>query len=348
MEHFELLKGIMGIDEEARKTAAGRWDELTHPPKSLGKLESIVNQLAGIYRTPEIEYLDGAIILFAADHGIAKRGVSAYPREVTAQMVQNFVDNGAAINVLTSNNDIHLELVDIGVACDIPPSDRVIDRKVAYGTKDFSDEPAMSYTECIEAINVGCEMVRKLHDEGINAIGFGEMGIGNTTPSAALISLLSSYPASEVVGIGSGIDLETQRYKAKLIDEAIKMHTLFHKAPAEALRCVGGLEIAGMVGGMMMCAALRIPIFVDGVIASAAALVAAAIEPKVTDFMIATHGSADKGQAFAMRRLGLVPTLMLDMRLGEGTGAVLGMAMAKQAIALYNKMAKFSESPVKV
>lgn len=346
----ELFDNVEKGDDTCRKVAGDNWDALTHPPKSLGWMEQVVGKLASIYADSTMPEFKKAHILFAADNGIAlDHKVSAVGCHITHQMVRNFCMGGAAINVLCNNTGTELRIIDIGVDYDFGFQDKLLDYKVRKGTNDFSTATAMGYGDMLQAIQYGSEVAEQLIEEGFNAISLGEMGIGNTSTSAAIISAVTGHSPRNVAGIGSGLNAESIDLKVNLIIKALELHKLSQGTdPLTILRSVGGLDIAGMVGAIFTCVQRRIPVFLDGVITSAAALIAYKINNNVKDYLIATHTSADQGHGYALGYLGMKPPLQMGMRLGEGTGAVVGMANAELAIALYSQMAEFADSPVKI
>lgn len=282
----------------------------------------------------------------AADHGIALEGVSAYPPEVTPQMVMNFVRGGAAINVLSRQAGATVKVVDIGVAFDFHNVEGVTHRKIAFGTKNMLKGPAMTRPQTEEAIRVGIEIVQNDIDEGLDLVATGEMGIGNTTPSSAITSILTGLPVEQVTGRGTGIDDAKLSQKILMIKEAIRVNAPDLTDPMDVLSKLGGLEIAGMIGVMVGAAARRIPVVVDGFISGVAALVAVELAPGVKPYLIASHQSVEIGQQTIFKKLGLRPLLDLNMRLGEGTGAVLAFHIIEAATRLLDEMATFSEAGV--
>jgi nicotinate-nucleotide--dimethylbenzimidazole phosphoribosyltransferase len=339
-------------------SASAHLDQLTKPPGSLGRLEGIAIQLAGIRGRLVTDIERPVVIVFAADHGVAVRGVSAYPPEVTAQMVANFVAGGAAINVLARAADAGLVVVDIGVAdgADAAAAGdnargsnsgaRLVRARVAPGTRDLSVGPAMTRDEALAAIDAGRGAVASLIDQGADLVAVGEMGIGNTTAASAIVSAMTGLSASSVTGRGTGVDDPAFQRKIALIDAALALHRLDPRDPIRILSAVGGLEIAGLVGAILAAAEARIPVVLDGFITGAAALVAVAIAPNLPDRLIAAHRSVEPGHAIVLDRLGLRPILALDLRLGEGSGAALAIPIIRTAARICGEMATFEQAAV--
>jgi nicotinate-nucleotide--dimethylbenzimidazole phosphoribosyltransferase len=294
-------------------------------------------------------------VVAAADHGVAHEGVSAYPQEVTAQMVANFVAGGAAINVLARAAGADLVVVDIGVAgavaADAPVTGsdggaRLVHARVASGTKDLSIGPAMTREEAVAAIDVGREAVNGLIRDGADLVALGEMGIGNTTSASAIVAALTGLPPATVTGRGTGVDDPGLERKVAVIETALALHELDPEDPLAILAAVGGLEIAGLVGAMLAAGAARIPVVLDGFITGAAGLVAAGLAPNLPDRLIAAHRSVEPGHAIVLDRLGLTPILQLDLRLGEGSGAALAIPIIRAAARISGEMATFDEAGV--
>jgi nicotinate-nucleotide--dimethylbenzimidazole phosphoribosyltransferase len=286
------------------------------------------------------------VIVMAADHGVAAEGVSAYPSAVTQQMVRNFAAGGAAINVLARQAAARVVVVDIGVAADLPPDLPIAHRKVAPGTANLAHGPAMSTSQALAAIDVGVEVTEHEIAHGLDVVCLGEMGIGNTTAASAVVAAITGRPVAEVTGRGTGIDDRTWRRKVAVIEQALRVNPLAANEPLALLACLGGLEIAGLVGVVLAASARRVPVLIDGFIATAAALVAAELCPAARAFMIAAHRSVEVGHMAALQRLELEPVLALDLRLGEGTGAMLVLPVLRSALALVSEMATFDEAGV--
>ena len=345
---MSLLTETLGLiappDAGAEAMARARLDSLTKPRGSLGRLEELAVLLAGITGRPAPTFDHRAVIVMAADHGVTAQGVSAYPREVTAQMLANFVAGGAAINVLARRAGARVIVVDIGVDCEPVPG--VLDRKVARGTRDMTAGPAMQRPEAERAIDVGIELVREEHDRGLDLVATGDMGIGNTTAASAITAVLTGSPVRAVTGRGTGIGDATLERKIALIDRAIATNQPEPADPVDVLAKVGGYEIAGLVGVILSACALRLPIVLDGFASGAAALVASRLHRYVPRYLIPAHRSAEPGHTSLLDSLGLRPLLELDLRLGEGTGAALAMPLIDAAVAVVRDMATFESAGV--
>lgn len=337
---------IPALDEAAMEAARQRQNQLTKPPGSLGRLEELSIQLAGITGKPQPTVERKAIVVMAGDHGVTAEGVSAYPAEVTSQMVLNFLHGGAAINVIARQVGAKVVVVDMGVASDLNPHPELIDRKVATGTANMALGPAMSVDQAETALAVGMEIAAGLAGEGMHLIGTGEMGIGNTTASSAITAALTGAPMAEVVGRGTGVDAAGFARKIEIVHRALAVNRPAADDPIEVLAKVGGYEIAGLTGLILGSAAARIPVVIDGFITGAAALVAARLEPRSTGYMIASHQSAEIGHRIVLEALGLSPLFKLDLRLGEGTGAALAMPIIEAAVRLLREMATFASAGV--
>ena len=337
---------IEPVNEDAEASAQQRLNRLTKPPGSLGRLEDIATQLAGILGTASPSIGGKAIITMAADHGVADEGVSAYPKVVTPQMVLNFLRGGAAINVLARLVGAQMIVVDMGVAADLPAHPKLVSRKIGYGTKNMAVGPAMTRAEAHAAIQAGLEIVGEAIGRGATVIGTGDMGIGNTTASSALVAAMTQQDPQVVTGRGTGVDEATYRKKVMVIQRALAINRPDPADPLEVLAKVGGFEIAGLVGVILGGAQARKPVVIDGFISGASALIASAVEPRVNAYLIAAHRSQEPGHRIVLERLGLRPLLELDMRLGEGTGAALAMPILEAACHILNDMATFDEAGV--
>jgi len=337
------------LDASAMAAARAHLDRLTKPPGSLGRLETLVEQLAGISGSAAPRIERPAVVVFAADHGVTAQGVSAYPSDVTAQMVANFVGGGAAINVLARAAGATLVVVDVGVAgprLQPPGHTRLVSARVRSGTRDMTEQPAMNREEALAAIDIGQAVVRDLITEGCDAIALGEMGIGNTTAASALVAARTGIPPAEVTGRGTGLDDEAVHHKVAVIQTALQRHQPRHGDPLGALAAVGGLEIAALVGAMLAAAEARVPVVLDGFITGAAALVAVGFAPNLGPWLIASHRSAEPGHRVVLERLTLEPLLDLDLRLGEGSGAALALPLIRAATELVAGMATFDSAGV--
>jgi nicotinate-nucleotide--dimethylbenzimidazole phosphoribosyltransferase len=342
----KTIREIGPLDEEAMKAARERQDSLTKPQGSLGRLEELSIKVAGIRGEVAPRLHHKAIVVMAADHGVVAEGVSLYPQEVTAQMVQNFLHDGAGINVLARHVGARVVVVDMGVAAELELHPDLVSKKVALGTRNMMRGPAMSREEAINAIEAGLEVVEKELEKGLDIIGTGDMGIGNTTPSSAITAAITGEPVAKVTGRGTGIGERELAHKVRVIEEALRVNQPHPNDGLDVLAKVGGFEIGGLVGVMIGAAAHRIPIIIDGFISGAAALIATRMAPKLSDFLIAAHVSAEKGHQVVLQHLWLKPLLDLQMRLGEGTGAALAIFIVEAAVKTLAEMATFAEAAV--
>lgn len=318
-------------DEDFARRALVRQRELTKPPGSLGKLESVAVRLAAIQRRERPTSFGRRVVVFAASHGVVEEGVSPYPPEVTAQMVKNIERGGAAINALAREAQAEVVVVDAGVH---------------PGTRNFLREPAMTEEKMLSAVETGRELARRAHDDGIALLGLGEMGIGNTAAAAAMTAALTGLPPSRVTGPGTGLDERGRRHKVEVIERALALHRLSPNDPLAILRSVGGLEIAALAGLALEGARLRLAIVVDGFIATAAVAIAAMLEPRVKEYAFFSHLSAEPGHRALLNFLEVEPLLDLGLRLGEGTGAALAMPVLGAAVSAHDGMATFAEARV--
>ncbi|MCY7488754.1 nicotinate-nucleotide--dimethylbenzimidazole phosphoribosyltransferase [Paenibacillus larvae] len=339
------IDGIVPLDEGMILEASRHLDQLTKPQGSLGKLEELSKQLAGI--TGEITpYFDKkAVIVMAADHRVCEEGISAFPAEVTPQMVMNFLQGGAAVNVLARQAGAEVFCVDIGVNEDLEHPE-LISRKVRRGTRNMTKEAAMTREEAVQAIEAGGHIVEELYKQGTRIFATGEMGIGNTTASAAILSVIGDYDPEKTVGRGSGINDERWKHKCAVVKKAIDLNAPNANDPVDVLAKVGGLEIAGLVGMILSAAYHRCPVVIDGFISSAAALIASRLASFSTQYMIAAHQSHEQGHLRMLEAIGLSPVLHLDLRLGEGTGAVLLFPFIDSACRIMKEMATFESAGV--
>lgn len=341
----KTISSISDLDATSMREAQHRLDNLTKPKGSLGMLERIAVQLAGITGEPRPKIGKKVSIVMAADHGVVAEGVSAFPQEVTPQMVVNFLNGGAAINVLSRHAGSEVICVDIGVAVDVNHPELKV-RKVKYGTDNFVHGPAMTREEALKALEVGIDVVQEQINSGASIFALGEMGIGNTTASSAILAVYSDHSLKEIVGPGTGIDAERLTHKREVIERAIEKNRPNKDDPIDVLAKVGGLEIAGMAGCILAAAANRVPVVIDGFISSAAALIASKISPRSVNYMIGSHLSQEPGHRIALDLIGLRPLFSLDMRLGEGTGAVLAFNIIEAATKIIGEMATFDEAGV--
>ncbi|MCC9075396.1 nicotinate-nucleotide--dimethylbenzimidazole phosphoribosyltransferase [Litorilinea aerophila] len=350
MDLEELIRRIPPLDEAAMAAARARQNRLTKPPGSLGRLEELAVQLAGItgQALPRIQHK--VIAVMAGDHGVVAEGVSAYPQAVTAQMVANFLRGGAAINVLARHVDARVVVADLGVATELPDQDplaRALVRvKVAPGTGNIAQGPAMSREQAVQALLAGAQVVEQELARGLDILATGDMGIGNTTPSAAIAAAFTGRPPQEIVGRGTGLDEAGLAHKAEVVRRALAVNRPSAEDGLDVLAKVGGFEIGGIAGAMLAAAGHRRPVMVDGFISTAAAMVAVALAPQVRPYLIAAHHSVEQGHGIMLEWLRLQPLLKLEMRLGEGTGAALGISLAEAACKLMAEMATFDEAGV--
>ncbi|TEU13964.1 MAG: nicotinate-nucleotide--dimethylbenzimidazole phosphoribosyltransferase [Anaerolineales bacterium] len=342
----EVIGRIQPLDSLAQSQARARQAALTKPAGSLGRLEALSIQIAGItgQALPEIEHK--VVVTMAADHGVAAEGVSAFPQEVTRQMVSNFLRGGAAINGLGRHTGTRIVVGDLGAAADIAPHPNLLDRKVAPGTGNIARGPAMSRDQAIQALLSGVAVVEEELTKGLDIVGTGDMGIANTTPSAAIAVALMGIAAAEMVGRGTGLDDAGLLRKVKVVETAIAVNRPDAGDPLDVLAKVGGFEIGGLAGVMLGAAAHRRPVVVDGFISTAAAMIAVGLAPRLRQYLIAAHCSQEKGHRIMLDWLGLEPLLDLGMRLGEGTGAVLGIFLVEAACKILAQMATFGQAGV--
>ncbi|HBY56291.1 MAG TPA: nicotinate-nucleotide--dimethylbenzimidazole phosphoribosyltransferase [Candidatus Atribacteria bacterium] len=343
----EIIQNIKPINFELMKRAQEKLDNLTKPQGSLGRLEDFASQIVGISGTLLPRIKRKVIFVMAGDHGVAQERVSAFPQEVTFQMVYNFIRGGAGINVLARHIGAKIIVVDIGVANDFPLDQGIIVKKIAYGTKNIAQGPAMSKEEAERAIIAGIEVFEdELNRNGIDIIGLGEMGIANTTPSSAIVACLTKSKVEEVTGRGTGIDEGQLKNKIRVIKQAIEVNHPDPEDGLDVLSKIGGLEIGGLVGCILAAASHRVPIVIDGFISCASALIAIKLAPVVKDYIFASHNSVERGHKIALEYLGKVPMFDLGMRLGEGTGATLGISFIEAGVKILNEMATFEEAGV--
>jgi len=342
----QIIANIKPLDERAMAGARIRQDNLTKPQGSLGQLESLSIQVSGIKGEPRPRIIHKVIFTLAGDHGVTRSGVSAYPSDVTPQMVYNFLHGGAAINVLAKHIGARVIVADLGVASTLEPSPVLKDKKVAMGTQNMAERPAMSREEAIRSIETGMELVEEELAKGMDILGTGDMGIGNTTPSSAITAALTGADIVTVTGKGTGLDEGGRNRKVKVIEKALKINRPDREDPIDVLSKVGGFEIGGIVGLILAGARYRIPVVIDGFISGAAALIAASLSPQVKPYLIASHQSAEPGHIRILEHLGLMPLLNLNMRLGEGTGAALGIFLVEASLKILNEMATFAEAGV--
>jgi len=342
----ETIQKIEKIDYSLDTKTQKRLDNLTKPQGSLGRLEALAKQIVEITRNENPSIKNKVIFTMAGDHGVTEEGISAYPKEVTPQMVYNFIRGGAGINVLARHVGAKVIVVDMGVACDLEKHAELVIKKVNYGTKNMTKGPAMTREEAVKSIENGIAVFEEEFKKGIDIVGTGDMGIGNTTPSSAIASVITGRPAKDVTGRGTGIDDKALNNKIAIIEKAIKINKPNSNDGIDVLSKVGGFEIGGLAGVILGATSKRIPVIIDGFISSAAALIAYKIEPKTRDYMIAAHCSVERGHSIVLDYMGLNPLLDFDLRLGEGTGAALGMTIVEAGIKILTEMATFQSAGV--
>ena len=347
---MELLRQTVDHIEEVLIDATGeiqaKFNAFAIPRGSLGRLEELATIYASIKGTVDCTIKHKKIFTMAGDHGIAGEGVSAFPQQVTRQMVQNFIEGGAAINVLARHVGAKVVVVDCGVASHLEPQPCLKIKKIGLGTKNMMIGPAMTRKEAIRSIEAGIELIEEEFKEGIDIVATGDMGIANTTPSSALLSVLGRMDVVSVTGRGTGLDDESVQKKREIINKAVTGNQPDPNDPIDVLAKVGGYEIGGIAGLCLGAARYRIPVILDGFISTAGALIAHQIEPKVNNYLIASHVSAEKGHGMMLKFLNKHPLLNLNMRLGEGTGAALGISLVEAGVKLLREMATFQEAGV--
>ncbi len=335
------------IDRKLLKIASARLDSLTKPQGSLGRIEDFAKRIVAITGLEMPPFIGRkAIFTFAGDHGVVEEGVSAYPKEVTAQMVLNFLDGGAAINVLGRHAGADVVVIDIGVAGDIADHPALIRKKIVRGTRNMRKGPAMTRDEALRTIEAGAELAYEYAGKGYSLFATGDMGIGNTTPSSAIASVMTGTPAAEVTGYGAGIDDDHIGHKIRVIEDAIALNRPDPSDPVGVLAAIGGAEIGGIAGLILGAASRRIPVVIDGLISTAGAMIAYGINRHSAEYMFAAHNSVEPGQGIMLETMGLEPILDLNLRLGEGTGAALAMYLIEAGVKIYREMATFEEAGV--
>jgi nicotinate-nucleotide--dimethylbenzimidazole phosphoribosyltransferase len=343
----ELAGEVQPPDGAAVVKARERHLTLTKPPGSLGRLEELSARLSGMSgEVPPPVPESPAVVICAGDHGVLARGVSPWPQEVTAAMVRNFCAGGGAANVLAGTVGARVSVLDVGVAADLEQRPLLRTAKKRFGTDDFSRGPAMSREGAAGAVMSGAGIAEELIESGVDLLVTGDMGIGNTTPAAALISTFTCRPPGEVTGRGTGIDDATFEIKVRVVEEALRLHEPDLADPLGVLAALGGLEHAAIAGLVLMGAVYGVPVLLDGVVSNSAALVAHALAPDCAGYLIAGHLSTEPGAAVALRYLGLDPVLNLDMRLGEGTGGLLAVPMVRAAASVLGEMATMEEAGI--
>lgn len=342
----EVINNIGKLDYSLMQKTQKRLDNLTKPLGSLGRLEDLAKLVVGITKKENPVINNKVIFTLAADHGVTEEKTSAYPKEVTAQMVYNFLKGGAGINVLARHIDAKVIVVDMGVASDLKPHPELIIKKINYGTKNMANGPAMTRDEAIKSIESGIEIFDNEFEKGIDIIGTGDMGIGNTTSSSAITAVLTGESIEKITDRGTGLDDKSMKNKIEVIKKAIRLNKPNPKDAIDVLEKVGGFEIGGLSGIILAAAAKRIPIVIDGFISGAAALIAYHLETKVKNYLIAAHCSVEKGHNIILKHMDILPLLNLNLRLGEGTGATLGINLVEAGIKILTEMATFKNAGV--
>jgi nicotinate-nucleotide--dimethylbenzimidazole phosphoribosyltransferase len=347
--HDAMSIRVPDVDRDGRAKAAARADSLLMPKRALGRLLELGEKVAGITGFASMDLARKMVVVMAGDHGVTAEGVSAYPSEVTGQMVRGFAAGMAGINVLCRHAGIGVRVVDMGCSADLSDlvaTGAVIDARVGPGTANMAKGPAMSRAQAMQCIERGAALARGLAAEGIRMIGTGDMGIGNTTPSTAIAAVASGTPVGRLTGRGTGIDDAQLAHKTKVIEQSIAANRPDPKDGLDILAKVGGFEIGGIAGLILGAAESRIPVVIDGVISTAGAMIAWLLEPRLTEFMFAAHRSVESAQSAMLELIGLVPILDLGMRLGEGTGCALAMPVIEAGAKVIGEMATFEEAGV--
>ncbi len=344
----ETIAAIAPQDQETRAKARERLEQLTMPHWALGRLMDLAVDLAGITGSLRPPVARKLIVTMAGDHGVAAEGVSKFPQEVTGQMVYNFVNGGAGINALARQAGAEIVVVDMGVATDLSElaaQGKILSHRIAPGTANMAQEAAMTREQAIRALEAGIAVAQKM-SATTDVFGTGDMGIANTTPSSAIVAVLTGLPAASVSGAGTGIDADQLRHKVAVIERVLTLHKPDRSDGLDVLAKVGGFEIGGIAGLILGAAALKKPVVVDGFISTAGALIAQAICPLAADYMISAHRSMEQGHIAALQKLGKKPLIDLDLRLGEGTGAALAMNFLEAAVRILTEVATFEEAMV--
>ncbi|MCE1226084.1 MAG: nicotinate-nucleotide--dimethylbenzimidazole phosphoribosyltransferase [Geobacteraceae bacterium] len=340
------LARIAPLDIDLLHQTQVRLDNKTKPPGSLGRLEEFARKVVTISGNPTPNLSKKVIFTFAGDHGVVEEGVSAFPKEVTPQMVLNILRGGAGVNVLARHAGAEVRVVDVGVDFDFENCPGLLHKKVARGTRNLSKGPAMTRDEALAALSVGIELADQCKRDGVGLIGTGEMGIGNTTPSSAMIAAIGGFSPEQVTHRGTGINDQALQVKIAAIRKGLDLNRPDPADPLDVLTKVGGLEIAAIAGLVLGCAANRIPVVVDGFISTAGALIASELHPQVRDYLFAAHESVEVGHRFMLERIGARPILGLDLRLGEGTGGALAMQLIEAGVKILLEMATFEQAGV--
>lgn len=342
----EVIAKIKPLNPDLLAKAQTRLDNLTKPPGSLGRLEELARQAVGITGDLSPRVKPQLVVTFAGDHGVVEEKVSAFPQEVTGQMVLNILAGGAGINVLSRHVGADVWVVDVGMAVELGSARGLIQRNVARGTANMAVGPAMTRDQAVQSIEVGIEMAQRAREKGYRALATGEMGIGNTTPASAIAAVYSGLSTAEVTGRGTGLDDEGLSHKSKVIAKAIEVNKPDKNDPLDVLAKVGGLELGAIAGLCLGGASLGLPVLVDGVISTAGALIAGEICPEAKEYMVIAHKSVEIGHQAMIRHMGKKPLLDLDFRLGEGTGAALGLGLLDASVKIMTEMATFESAGV--
>jgi len=347
MARFDLptaLASIRPVDPARLEEIQSRIDRQAKPPGSLGRLEEFARRFVAISGRDAIARK--VVVTFAGDHGVAEEGVSAFPRAVTPQMVLNFLNGGAAVNALARHAGAEVIVVDMGVDYDFASSEGLLQKKLDRGTANFRRGPAMSRAQAVQALETGIEIAFSCHEAGFELLGTGDMGIANTTPSAAIAAVLTGLPVAQVTHRGTGIDDAILAHKIAVIEEGIALNRPDPQDPVDVLAKVGGFEIGGIAGLVLGCAAAGLPVVVDGFISTAGALIASQLHPQVRDYIFAAHRSVEIGHSHMLEKIGQRPILDLGLRLGEGTGAALAMELIDAGLQAYREILTFDQAGV--
>ncbi len=342
----QTIQNIENIAIDPDGKIRKRLNTLAIPPGSLGRLEEFATIYASIKGSPDIKIKNKVVFTMAGDHGVASEGVSVFPQEVTRQMIKNFLDGGATISVFAQHVDARVVVVDCGVKGEFEPTEGLKIKKVGFGTGNIAIGPAMTREQAIKSLEVGIEVFNEEILSGLDIVATGDMGIANTTPSSAIIACLTGTDLSKVTGKGTGLDDKGVENKINILQKALKINKPDPSDPIDVLSKVGGFEIGGIAGLCLAAASHRTPILIDGFISTAAALIACTIEPKVNNYLFASHSSAENGHKIALKKLKKRAILDLDLRLGEGTGAVLAMNLIEAGVKILTQMATFTEAGV--
>ncbi len=344
----QTIENIEEVSIDSNGEIRDRLNKLAIPSGSLGRLEEFATIYASIKGSISAPIKHKVVFTMAGDHGVSSEGVSAFPQEVTRQMVENFLEGNATINVFAQHVGARVVIVDCGVNAEFEPREGLKIKKVGYGTGNIAHGPAMSTEQAIQSLEIGIEVFNEEFHNGLDIVGTGDMGIANTTPSSAIIACLTGLDVSKVTGRGAGLDNWEVEKKIGIIRRALDINELDPLDPIDVLAKVGGFEIGGIAGLCLAAARHKIPVLIDGFISTAAALIACAIEPKVNNYIIASHVSAENGHRVALEKLGKKAILDLNLRLGEGTGAVLGINLVEIGVKILTQLATFSEARVSV